>query len=158
MVAGAAALIQSIVKARGLPPLRPEQLRKLLSSTGTPQTGELREAIGPRPNLRAAIEELDSARTDLPPQINAISYNANKGRLTVDGIRFLPADSVIEINGSRVPKVKYPSEFWQPNGTTTRLISKGDLSAIFPPGVFVAITVFTPGTGLRSQPIPFHRQ
>ena len=158
MIAGASALIQSIVKARSLPPLKPEQIRQLLVNTGTPQTGDLREEIGPRPDLRAAIAALDSAQTDLPPVITAISYSAGKGKLVVDGERFLPSDSVIEINGTRVPKVKYPSDFWLANGTTTRLVSKGDLSAIFPPDVIVAITVFTPSTGKRSAPVPFHRR
>ncbi|HEU4391528.1 MAG TPA: S8 family serine peptidase [Blastocatellia bacterium] len=155
MVAGAAAVIEGIVKARSLPPLKPEQLRELLVSTGTPQTGNLGENIGPRPDLRAAIAALDTAQTGLPPRITSVGFNANKGKLVVDGERFIPADSVIEINTARIPKVKYPSEFWLPNGTTTRLVSKGDLSLILPRGVTVSITVFTPSTGKRSDPVSF---
>jgi subtilisin family serine protease len=157
MVAGAAAAIQGIVKARQLPPLKPEQVRDLLISTGTPQTGDLSKNIGPRPDLRAAIAALDTAQTDLPPLITTVGYNAKKGKLVVDGERFIPADSVIEINGARVPKVKYPSGFWLPNGTTTRLMSKGDLSLLLPRGITVAISVFTPSTGKRSEPVSFRR-
>ena len=39
MVAGSAAILQSILKARGQAPLSPIQLRQLLTSTGTPQPG-----------------------------------------------------------------------------------------------------------------------
>jgi hypothetical protein len=157
MVAGAAALIQSIVKARGLPPLRPQQLRSLLVMTGSPQGGDISRNIGPRPNLRAAIDLLDSLEPGLPPRINSLAYNANKGRLIVDGERFIPLDSIIEINGARIPKHKYPVGFWMPDGTTTRIMSKGDISAILPRGVLVAVTVFNQSTGLRSEPIPFRR-
>lgn len=53
IVAGAAALIQGIRKAEGLPALEPGDMRSLLMATGTPQTSGAN--IGPQPDLRAAI-------------------------------------------------------------------------------------------------------
>src|SRR5262249_17503650 len=78
MVAGAAVLVESIAKAQNRPPLSPAALLQLLVSTGTPQTGDASQHIGPRPNLRAAIQALESGAGGLIPQISAVSYNENK--------------------------------------------------------------------------------
>jgi len=59
MVAGAAAVLESIVKGQNNPPLSPQALRQLLSSTGSVQTGNLSRNIGPRPDLRNAITALN---------------------------------------------------------------------------------------------------
>lgn len=155
MVAGAAALLQSIVKERGRAPLAPDELRHLLVSTGTPQAGNLGEHIGPRPDLRAAIAGLDSAGTD--PAITGIKFKKASGKLVVDGGGFITNDSILEIDGVPVPKVKYPSEFWLPNGETTRLMTKSDVSGLLPKGVEVAVTVFTPSSAKRSEPFLFSR-
>jgi subtilisin family serine protease len=58
IVAGAAVILEGIARAKGssIPPI---ELRALLSSTGTPQTGNTREHIGPRPDLARAIRTLD---------------------------------------------------------------------------------------------------
>ena len=56
MVAGAAA-IQSIVKARGRALL---PATAATGATGTPQSGDLSENIGPRPDLKAAMALLDT--------------------------------------------------------------------------------------------------
>jgi hypothetical protein len=53
IVAGVAAIIQSTRTAVGLPKLNSVQMRTLLVSTGVPQSSGV--AIGPQPNLRAAI-------------------------------------------------------------------------------------------------------
>lgn len=156
MVAGVAAVIQSVVKARGRAPLTPLQLRRLLVETGSPQSGNQGQHIGPRPNLRAAIEALDDVG-DITPAINSVGYNARKGRLVVDGEGFLAADSVVEIDNTRVPKHKYPIGFWLLNGTTTRIVTKGDITNLLPSGVNVVVTVFTPSTGKRSEPVAFRR-
>ena len=56
IVVGAAALVQSTRAARGLSKLTSAQMRALLISTGTPQApGTTGTAIGPLPNLAAAI-------------------------------------------------------------------------------------------------------
>jgi subtilisin family serine protease len=157
MVAGAAAVLQSIVKERGLAPLSPAQLRRLLASTGSPQTGDLSQNIGTRPDLRAAIRALDSDNSDPNPRITSLSYKKSKGKLTVIGQNFIAGDSVIEIDGLAVAKMKYPSEFVLPGGLTTRIVTKGNVSAMIPAGVEVSITVFTPSTGLRSEPFTFRR-
>ena len=153
MVAGVAAVIQSIVKARGQAPLSPAQLRQLLTSTGTPQTGNVSQRIGPRPNLRAAIAALDAPNLETEPKITAIKYKRGAGKLIVDGENFLPNDSVIEINGAAIPRHKYPSGFILPGGTTSRVMSKGNISGLLPPGVEVAVTVYTPSVDKRSAPV-----
>lgn len=58
IVAGAAILLQSYAKRRG-GVLSPEHVRGLLVSSGSPQTGNTKEHIGPRPNLSAAFAALD---------------------------------------------------------------------------------------------------
>jgi hypothetical protein len=57
MVAGAAAIIQGVRKARGAPPLGPLWMRNLLNQTGTPPA-ESEKHIGPRPDLRHALTAL----------------------------------------------------------------------------------------------------
>ncbi len=153
MVAGAAAVIQSIVKERGLAPLTSMQMRQLLAATGTPQTATLNKPIGSRPNLRAVITALEA--NGETPTITSVKYKAGAGKLFVDGENFIAGDSIIEINATRAPKVKYPAEFVLPNGITTRLMSKGNISALLPPGVDVQITVFTPSKNRRSLPFVF---
>jgi hypothetical protein len=54
IVAGAAIILQSIARARGVT-IPPIELRELLRRTGTPQAGDTRKHIGPRPDLARAI-------------------------------------------------------------------------------------------------------
>lgn len=56
IVAGAAASINGIRVARGLPRLNSIEMRQLLRSTGTPQASSTRQ-IGPLPNLRRAVDQ-----------------------------------------------------------------------------------------------------
>jgi hypothetical protein len=155
MVAGAAAVLQSIAKERGPAPLTPEEMRLLLVSTGTPQAGNLNEHIGPRPNLRAAIEGLDSLKLD--PTITRVKLKSGGAKLVVDGLGFNTSDSIIEINGTAVTKLKYPAEFRLPNGQTTRLVTKGDISGLVPGSGEISIVVFIPSSGKRSEPFVFTR-
>ncbi|HLL24364.1 MAG TPA: S8 family peptidase, partial [Kofleriaceae bacterium] len=60
IVAGAAILLESAAKARG-ELLAPATLRDLLRRTGTPQAGNTRQHIGPRPDLARALAELAGA-------------------------------------------------------------------------------------------------
>jgi len=57
IVAGAAVLVESFAKARGSL-LSPQEVRALLSRTGTPQTGDTSEHIGARPDLARALREI----------------------------------------------------------------------------------------------------
>jgi hypothetical protein len=158
MVAGAAAVIESIVKARGETLLSPTALRQLLRTTGTPQTGDVSKRIGPRPNLRAAIAALDGLPTGPEPAISAARMKGESGRLIVDGEHFAVGDSIIEINGQTAGKLKYPAAFILPDGQITRLMTKADVTNLLPRGVEVAITVYTRSTGQRSAPFVFSRQ
>ncbi|HJQ22874.1 MAG TPA: S8 family serine peptidase [Blastocatellia bacterium] len=158
MIAGAAALIESILKARGKAPLLPTELRQLLKATGTPQTGDVNHRIGPRPNLRAAIAALDGQPAGPVPVISAVRMKGESGRLIVDGEHFAVGDSVVEINGQSAGKLKYPAGFIQPDGQLTRLMTKWDITEMLPRGVDVAVTVYNRTTGLRSDPFAFRRE
>ena len=57
IVAGALGCVQGILRASGKPPLTPEQARKLLLDTGSPQQGDTSERIGNLPDLRKLIQE-----------------------------------------------------------------------------------------------------
>ncbi len=57
IVAGAAILLEGIARSRGRI-IPPAELRELLRRTGTPQTGDTSEHIGPRPDLERAIAAL----------------------------------------------------------------------------------------------------
>ncbi len=63
IVTGAAACIQGALKAAGKSALSPEAMRTLLASTGSPQQSSTSapssQNIGPRPNLRAALDSLN---------------------------------------------------------------------------------------------------
>ncbi len=64
MVASAAAILQGFAKNRRGQPLTPAEVRGILIKTGTPQADDaprapLGENIGPQPNLRAALAELE---------------------------------------------------------------------------------------------------
>ncbi|HEX8088622.1 MAG TPA: hypothetical protein VF762_07195 [Blastocatellia bacterium] len=69
----------------------------------------------------------------------------------------MPGDSVIEIDGQATARFKYPSGYVLSNGTTTRIMTKGDVSEMIPRGVEVSITVFTPATGKRSEAFSYRR-
>jgi serine protease len=58
MVAGAAANLQGIARQEFSAPLTSLQVRRLLTRTGSRQLGNTAEHIGPRPNLRRAINQL----------------------------------------------------------------------------------------------------
>lgn len=55
IVAGAAVLVESYARAHRGAPLAPAELRALLATTGSPQTGDTAEHIGPRPDLARAL-------------------------------------------------------------------------------------------------------
>lgn len=156
MVAGAAALIQSILKARGLAPLAPKDLRQLLVCTGSPQQGNTGERIGPRPNIRAALALLDGVAPEAEPEITEVKKKSG-GKLTVDGSGFTPDDSIIEIDGTAVTKLKYPSDYQTPCGLSSRITTKKDVGDLLPRGADVSITIFTPSTGRRSAPFTYRR-
>lgn len=58
VVAGAVACLQGIAMNRGRP-LTPPEVRTMLRTTGSPQSGTASERIGSRPDLAALIGELD---------------------------------------------------------------------------------------------------
>lgn len=67
IVAGACAALQGVFRREIGRSATPAELRQLLVSTGVPQPDPQNGRIGPRPNLRAAIEELHRFR---PPIVH----------------------------------------------------------------------------------------
>jgi subtilisin family serine protease len=63
IVAGAAASLQSIAKSNIGRFLTPAEVRNILSSTATPQSGEFSKRIAGLPNLRSAIAHLPAPET-----------------------------------------------------------------------------------------------
>ena len=57
IVAGAALLVEATARSKGRV-LSPREVRELLAKTGTPQTGNTRQQIGPRPDLARALAAL----------------------------------------------------------------------------------------------------
>jgi subtilisin family serine protease len=57
IVAGAAVILEGIARERKKP-IPPVELRELLRRTGTPQAGNTKQQIGPRPDLARAIDAL----------------------------------------------------------------------------------------------------
>ena len=57
IVAGAAVILEGIARANGKV-IAPKELRELLRKTGTPQAGDTKEHIGPRPDLERAIRAI----------------------------------------------------------------------------------------------------
>ena len=87
IVAGAAAVIQQVYRARYGKAAPPALVRQLLRSTGTPQSGE--DLIGPLPNLRAAIlaiqNPVDSDGDGFYDWLDNCPSLANPGQEDVDG-------------------------------------------------------------------------
>jgi hypothetical protein len=65
IVAGAVASVQGALLARGMAPLEPAEMRDLLVSTGTPQSGL--DPIGPLPDITAALGALGIVPPPPPP-------------------------------------------------------------------------------------------
>jgi serine protease len=61
IVAGSVVSIQGVLKACGLPPLTPDEMRNALVSTGTPQGTSLGGHIGPLPDIKEALDTTDAA-------------------------------------------------------------------------------------------------
>lgn len=80
MVAGAAAVLESIIEAENQPAMAPTALRQLLASTGSPQTGNLARNVGPRPDLQAAITAFNTASS------SATAGGLNQRRLSAQAI------------------------------------------------------------------------
>lgn len=58
MLGGVVAVLQSIAIDHTGKPLKPKRLRKILTRTGSPQQGNTKQNIGPRPNLKKAVKKI----------------------------------------------------------------------------------------------------
>jgi subtilisin family serine protease len=127
IVAGAAALIQSIRKARGLPPLESAVMRDLLARTGTPQGAG--SQIGPLPNLQAALK--DTLPDDA--EMAGITFDSPLIAGTTVGA------SVRWRNSGSFPWTPGNYRFTIP--LNFDLVSGGNLSATVPPGEVATMPV-----------------
>ena len=89
MVAGAAAVIQAIAIHKNSAPLSPWQVRDLLVEQGSPQLGDTSQHIGPRPNLKNAIDHLPQSAANLTVNI---TDSDNDGTCSVTDCSLREAD------------------------------------------------------------------
>ncbi|WP_261511011.1 S8 family peptidase [Chryseobacterium paludis] len=115
IVASAAILIQSFNFQQTGQYLSPSEMRNILISTGIPQGGNLTTKIGPLPNIKAAIEYLESSRTTLSSKTMTLSP------LKVE-IYPNPASNFISIRNSEDKEVNF--EIFNMMG---QLVSKGTI-------------------------------
>lgn len=92
VVSSAAILIQSYYQQATGQYLTPAAMRSLLVTTGIPQGGVLTTKIGPLPNIKAAIEQLESS-------LNLSAKNIELMPLKID-IYPNPADNYISVRNS----------------------------------------------------------
>lgn len=149
-VTGVAALVQSSLRAAGLPVLDSHLMRALLAGTGTPDGTLPEQRIGPRPNAALAVAVASDPAT---PFVNAVKYSKKKDRLTIDGIYFAGATApeegraIVYIDDVPVA-TDYPSGYDWIDGSTTRITATG-VSSLLPPKTIVYISVQN-GDGTRS--------
>jgi len=93
------------------------------------------------------------------PVVGAVS--TTKKVLTVDGIGFVRGQAIIEVDGTALDvNVKFDNAFNLADGSGTRLtakVGKAGIKSAFPEFQPVAITVFDPVTGERSEPFFYAR-
>jgi subtilisin family serine protease len=113
IVAGVCACLQSLIRPRFGLSATPAQMRQILVSTGSPQTGSPVRRIGPQPDLRAAIALLDrqippaptlsiSERVEDPNEVSVLSNMDEALALELDAaIWYTRDDSDPVENGAR---------------------------------------------------------
>ena len=95
------------------------------------------------------------------PQIKSIKSKRKKGalrQLRVNGKGMINNDSVIEINGTSLQQMEYPTDFREDGGTITRVVSHDPrLQQLIGDGQTVQVTVFNSLTNKRSAATTFMR-
>jgi len=154
IVAGAAASLQGVAKANIGRFLTPAEVRKILSSTATPQSGGYAKRIGGQPNLRKAINhllyttpsnpsgfwvsEIESTTALLRWRDNAdneIGYRVYRGSTL---IATLPANTTSYRVTNLSPNKQYTftlkpyNNAGESGGTSVRLKSDADISWLIP--------------------------
>ncbi|HYL99809.1 MAG TPA: S8 family peptidase [Blastocatellia bacterium] len=151
-VTGVAALLAATEPALG-----PADVKQRIISTAVPLISLAAKVQG---SARLDAFNALTNHTSQPgsPQISGVT--TSKKFVTVDGLNFVNGSSVILVNGSPLPKMRYDSTYIIGNGTLTRLISKvgkDGINSVFPSGVSVQVTVMNPTTGQTSAPVNFVR-
>jgi len=98
--------------------------------------------------------------TPVTPAITSIKLKHKKGslQLRVNGNAMITNDTVIEINGTPLGAIDYPSDFREDGGFTTQVVSRdARLEQLIPEGRTVQVTVFNSLTNLRSAPMSLTR-
>lgn len=150
-VAGVAALLFSHE-----PSLSPSQARQRIVSTADPlPTLAGRVESSGRVN---AYNALTNTTQQAPRRPAVGSVSTDKKKVKVDGIGFVKGESVIEVNGVPLPKVKYDSSRKLADGSVVEMsakLGKPGMLATFPKGTTVTVTIFNPATGERSEPFAY---
>ena len=150
-VSGVAALLFSRE-----PGLSPSQARQRIVSTADPLP-TLAGLVGSSGRVNA-YNVLTNTKQQAPRQ-PAIGYmSTDKKKVKVDGIGFVKGESVIEVNGVPLPKVKYDGSRTLADGSVIEMsakLGKSGMLSTFPKGTTVTVTVFNPTTGERSQPFAY---
>lgn len=132
IVAGAVANLQGIALDQFGVPLTPFQVRQLLVETGSLQQGDITKHIGPRPNLRAAIERIEEFINHPPVAVcQDVTVSADAScqaaivETDIDGGSFDPDDDPITLDPSSVG----PYGLGTTNVTLTVTDDKGDFDS-----------------------------
>ncbi len=170
-VTGTVALIASIA-----PSLTGEQIKAIIMSTTTPVPLAPATVTGGRLNLKAAVEaaiaqdpgggdpgggDPGGGPDDPPPAPAPVIFYVKfkKSTLYVDG-RQLTSHSVIEVDGTALPVMRFSDRDLLDDGTYLRISGKapGQINSLVPKNREVLLTVFDSETGQRSAPFPFKRK
>jgi subtilisin family serine protease len=153
-VSGIAALVFS-----RQPSLTPAQTRQRIVSTADPVPSLISMvASSGRANAYNAVTNTPQ---QAPRQPAIWSVSTNKKKVTVVGLGFVNDSSVIEVNGVALPKLRYEGSTALADGSITGMSSKlgkSSMSATFPSGTTVSVTVYNPTTGERSAPFSYAKR
>jgi subtilisin family serine protease len=97
--------------------------------------------------------------TPARPAIGTVGLT--KKAVYVDGIGFGAGGAVIEVNGVALAKSRVNPDVALADGTAGEMLAKlgkAGVNQTFTPGVAVAVTVYNPATGERSEPFTFIRR
>ena len=176
IVAASAAIVQANYKAKNGSAASPAQIKQILQSTGTAQTGS--KKIGPLPNLRAAVQQVwgvnpatvaaptispGSGSYAMPMQVTIaygsgsqnsgnthIRYTLDGSEPTIDSFIFIPeqGDQIYLNYGATVKAKAFQSD------VSTGLVNSSETSvATYQSSTPKAATpVINPGGGFYSQP------
>jgi len=147
IVTGAAACLQGYVKANYGTTLTSDQIRDILIATGSPQQGDTSQHIGPRPDLRAAIESL------IIPQISAtpatLSATVPEGASEAIDLRLRNHSDIVAVDFSIVDNDSLPYK------TAVDWLQVSPAAGSIAPSDSISVTVTIEAAGLTASPTEY---